>query len=163
MRSAAFCAIMRAMNRQRLSLDTLIGQLAALGTVFVCVPVFAGTPQARSTAALQQVIGSAACDTDDQCRTVAIGNRACGGPEAYLAWSTRQTDPAELQEAVARYNATQAAAKLPGGRVSTCEFLSDPGAVCVPAAAVPAAAATNTAANRCQLRPRHGPAAQPSR
>ena len=163
MRRVAFCAIMRAMNRQRFSLGTLIGQLAALGIVFVCVPVFAGTPQARSRAALQQVIGNAACDTDYQCRTVAIGNRACGGPEAYLAWSTRQTDPAALQDAAARYNTTQAAAKPPGGQVSTCEFLSDPGAVCVPAAAVPAAAATDTAANRCQLRPRHGPAAQPSR
>ena len=163
MRRVAFCAIMRVMHRQRVLLDTLIGQLAALGIVFVCVPVFAGTTQAHASAALQQVIGSAACDTDDQCRTVAIGNRACGGPEAYLAWSTRQTDPAALQEAAARYNATQAAAKLPGGQVSTCEFLNDPGAVCVPAAAVPAAAVTDSAANRCQLRPRRGPAAQPSR
>ena len=161
MRCVAFCAIMRAMHRQRFSLDTLIGQLTSIGIVLVCVPVFAGTPQARSTASLQQVIGSAVCDTDAQCRTVAIGNRACGGPEAYLAWSTRQTDPAAVLEAAARYNATQAAANPPGGRVSTCEFLSDPGAVC--AAAPPTAAATDTAANRCQLRPRRGPAAQPSR
>ena len=150
---------MRAMHQKRVSPDTLLGQLAVLGIVFACVPAHAGTPQAHAKAALQQVIGSGACDTDDQCRTVAIGNRACGGPDAYLAWSVRQTDLAALQNAAARYNAAQVAAQPPGGRISICEFLSDPGAVCVPAPA----AANASAAKGCLLRPRGGPAALPSR
>lgn len=101
----------------------------------------AASPQAEALNALHALIGDAACSSDDQCRTVAIGNRACGGPDAYLAWSTQTTDAAALQAAVARYNALQAAEVPPGSRFSTCEFLADPGAACRPSAG----------GHRCQL------------
>src|SRR5690349_4713970 len=56
----------------------------------------ADTEPARALVAL---IGDAACDDDSQCRTIAMGAKACGGPAYYLAWSTKRTDAAALQQA----------------------------------------------------------------
>jgi len=66
------------------------------------------------------------CTSADQCRTAAVGNRACGGPRYYLVYCSRTTDSAALfakLKAVAdaenefnrRYNV-----------VSTCEFRMPP-------------------------------------
>jgi hypothetical protein len=94
---------------------------------------------------IQALVGTAACSTDADCRTSALGAKACGGPEAYIAWSARSTDEAALSRAVADYNAAQQATNLREGRVSNCELVTDPGAVCV---------ATGTAGGSCQLRQR---------
>jgi hypothetical protein len=91
---------------------------------------------------IQDLVGTAACSTDADCRTSAIGAKACGGPEAYIAWSVRVTDDAALRSALADYGAAQRAAITREGRVSNCEFVTDPGAVCV---------ATGTAGGSCQL------------
>jgi hypothetical protein len=99
---------------------------------------------------IQALVGTAACSTDADCRTSAIGAKACGGPEAYIAWSARVTDEAALGRALADYGAAQQAAITREGRVSNCEFVTDPGASCVPRGA---------AGGICQLqqRPRgHG-------
>ena len=75
------------------------------------------------------------CATADQCRTAAVGSRACGGPRYYLVYCSRTTDSAALfrkLDAVARaegeYNTRY---KI----VSTCEFRMPPtvalnGSVC---------------------------------
>ena len=34
-------------------------------------------------------VGDAACDAPQQCQTLAIGAKACGGPERYLASRTK--------------------------------------------------------------------------
>ena len=36
------------------------------------------------------------CTSADQCRTAAVGNRACGGPRYYLVYCSRTTDSAAL-------------------------------------------------------------------
>jgi hypothetical protein len=41
-------------------------------------------------AKMRAEIGEAACDDDAQCRSLGVGSRPCGGPEAYLAWSTKE-------------------------------------------------------------------------
>ena len=50
---------------------------------------------ADSAAAIRALIGDAACDSNAQCHAVGIGARACGGPSAYLAWSSLRTDASE--------------------------------------------------------------------
>lgn len=94
------------------------------------------------------MIGDAACSIDAQCRTVAVGAKSCGGPEAYLAWSLQRSDPLQLQRAAEAYNQAQSAAALGDGRVSNCQFVDDPGAVCRPASG------DGAAVGSCQLRPR---------
>jgi hypothetical protein len=81
-------------------------------------------------AGLRALIDDAACITDNQCRTIAIGTSACGGPERYLAWSTLRSDEADLRRAASAYPSDRLSAARRGGAYSTCRPLSDPGAQC---------------------------------
>ena len=80
-------------------------------------------------------IGDAACDTDAQCRTLGVGSKACGGPEGYVAWSSKVNGKGtRLSElAAAHSNARQAENERSGLR-SNCSVTPDPGAVCRPRA-----------------------------
>jgi hypothetical protein len=79
---------------------------------------------------IQALIGNAACTDSSQCRTVAVGARACGGPQGYLAWSTLQTDGDALSTLAERYKAERQAQIKEKGEISDCRFLADPGATC---------------------------------
>lgn len=90
--------------------------------------------QAEGSAALlrqiQAQLGDAACDTDDQCRSVGVGAKACGGPEAYLPSSTLTAGPAGLASLVERYRQARQVENERSGVVSNCMVTPDPGAVC---------------------------------
>lgn len=75
-------------------------------------------------------VGDAVCDAPKQCQTLAIGAKACGGPERYLAWSNKNSDGKALT-ALARTQA-EASRKLQqaDGMMSTCAIVTDPGATC---------------------------------
>ena len=110
----------------------------------------AATATAGGTAALYARIeaarGAAACDTDDQCHTIGVGAKACGGPEQYLAWSSRNDDGTRLRALVAEHSAARRADDMKRGVVSNCAMALDPGATC--------------AAGHCVLRaPATGPGA----
>lgn len=105
-------------------------------------------PGAALQAEVQRLIGRAACTTDAQCRTLALGARACGGPDSFVAWSVRGTDQAALRRAAARYTEWQAQEQARRGTVSICMVETDPGAVCSkPGTAEPAGG------GRCVLNP----------
>jgi len=78
---------------------------------------------------IESLIGKAPCQHDTDCRTVAVGWNACGGPQRYLAWSLRATSEQALQAAIAARQ-SQASATLPGRDASVCIVLQDPGAFC---------------------------------
>ena len=75
-------------------------------------------------------IGPASCSSASQCRTVAVGHKACGGPESYLAWSTAVSQESRLQAAVAAHAEARRRENEQSGRVSDCMMLADPGARC---------------------------------
>lgn len=77
-------------------------------------------------------IGDAACDSDAQCHTVAIGAKPCGGPDAYLAWSNKVSNAGALADLAARYRAAREADNARSGLRSDCAFVPDPGALCLP-------------------------------
>ena len=106
----------------------------------------AANPAERAAAqrAVAVLVGDAPCRQDSECLTIALPDQACGGTQAWLAYSTRSTDSAALRQALQR----QAAAATPGA-ASTCGIVADPGAVCLPA---PTAA--DAQARGCRLRPR---------
>lgn len=79
---------------------------------------------------IQAEIGDAACDNTQQCKTVAIGHKACGGPETYMAWSSKRSDPAKIASLTAAYAAERKADNTKSGRMSTCSLMMDPGATC---------------------------------
>jgi hypothetical protein len=91
-------------------------------------------------AAIKSEVGEARCDGPQQCRSVAIGAKPCGGPDGYLAWSTGQTDEARLTPLLARYAAARTEENRRANMSSTCVMETNPGVSCQ--------------ASRCTLRPR---------
>jgi hypothetical protein len=112
--------------------------LLACVTCVACAATSGGpakpTPPAFATgdtlAQIRARIGNAACTDSTQCHTLAIGARACGGPQAYLPWSSAQTDGAALAVLADTFKREREAAIAASGEMSTCQFLPDPGATC---------------------------------
>lgn len=75
-------------------------------------------------------IGDAACDNSQQCRTLAYGHKACGGPEKYLAYSTRRSDSARLSDLARQLADERRRQDEREGMMSTCSVVIDPGATC---------------------------------
>lgn len=87
-----------------------------------------------NTDALWQKITSAnadlSCDTGSQCHSIGVGSRACGGPENYMAWSSRNGDGAQLKALVAEHSTIRREQDKHNGMLSVCSMISDPGASC---------------------------------
>ena len=110
---------------------------------------------ARSTgslAAIAELIGDARCDSDAQCRTIAVGANPCGGPDAYLPWSTQRTDAAALKARANRHAVNTRKMNERSGMASTCEMVMDPGAHCTFGGATAMESGTG-GAGVCRLRP----------
>jgi hypothetical protein len=93
-------------------------------------PKAPAAPAGDTLAQIRALIGDAACTDSSQCHTLAVGARPCGGPQAYLPWSSAKTDGAALAVLGERYRKEREAAIAASGELSTCQFLPDPGAVC---------------------------------
>lgn len=79
---------------------------------------------------VEVLVGDARCRADADCRSASAGEQACGGPAGFFAWSTRVTDERALAAALQARDAQQRRAAAAGGRVSTCQVRTDPGARC---------------------------------
>lgn len=121
----------------------VIGMLSALAAMVVCGCSMAAasspamgandlSAESSSLAAqLQQQIGDAPCSSDAQCHTVAWGQKACGGPERWVPWSTQTTDAKTVNGLAQRLSTARKADHVRSGGVSTCFIQADPGARCV--------------------------------
>ena len=96
----------------------------------VQTPPAAANRTADLLARIEAERGDAACDTASQCHSIAIGNKACGGPERYMAWSSKANDGTRLRALVAEHAAARKADDAKSGMASTCSFVTDPGATC---------------------------------
>lgn len=94
----------------------------------------AADPGDSGLASIEQLIGDAPCHSDAECRVIGVGAKACGGPQAYRAWSTSATDAQALQERVDRDAATRRAELQRRGMRSNCSITPAPDVVCKPAA-----------------------------
>lgn len=93
-------------------------------------PVASAAPAATLIEQITAEVGSAACDSNAQCKTLAIGSKACGGPERYIAYSTKQSDVGRLTRLASADAAAKKAANERSGMVSNCMMAVDPGATC---------------------------------
>ena len=82
-------------------------------------------------AQIQAEVGAAACDSSQQCQTIAIGAKACGGPDSYLAWSTKNNDGKKLKALAQAHAEASRKQQQADGMMSTCAIVTDPGASCV--------------------------------
>ena len=103
-----------------------------IASASACSHAQAPAPAPEPTlASLQAEAVVAPCTADTECRTVPVGARACGGPEAYLPWSVRAPGADEWRASVAAYTAASERAQAAAGDVmSTCVMQEDPGARC---------------------------------
>jgi len=123
-----------------LPLLRLCGAVALSAAFAACSGAASSAPAAAPAAApvmasslVQQIhaaIGDAACDAAAQCKTMAVGHKACGGPESYVAYSTKAGNAAKIVSLGAAYEAESRSQTLKGGMVSTCSMVMDPGATC---------------------------------
>ena len=81
-------------------------------------------------AQIQAEVGAAACDSTQQCHTLAIGAKACGGPERYLAWSSKEHDGKKLKALAQAQAEASRKQQQADGMMSTCAIVTDPGATC---------------------------------
>jgi hypothetical protein len=91
-------------------------------------PAAAAPP--ATLAQIQALVGTPSCSSDSQCHSLAVGAKPCGGPEAYLAWSSAHTNPEKIRALGERYAAERKAEGTRRGMVSDCRFQLDPGAQC---------------------------------
>jgi len=94
-------------------------------------PAAGETESVRLGRELRAMVGSAACSSDSQCRSLAFGAKACGGPAGYLAWSTQGSDEQKLKALAVRQADAQRREIEASGLRSNCMFVADPGASCV--------------------------------
>ncbi|MBV8034557.1 hypothetical protein [Roseateles sp.] len=113
----------------------LLSPLLALSALASCAQTPPASPaeaeSQRLGRELHALIGPAACSADLQCRTVAVGAKACGGPAGYVAWSTQSTDAPRLAELARRQAEAQRREIEASGMLSNCAMVVDPGAACV--------------------------------
>ena len=116
-----------------------LAALAGLG-LQACQAQTGAVDEAALLARIRGAVGEAKCSDNSQCRTLAIGEKPCGGPEQWLPYSsaTAPVEPlkawsAELSAAAKRRNASS-------GMAGNCSYTPDPGAACVAGRCVAVAA-----------------------
>lgn len=120
---------MQALGRAGRGAAAVLASLGLLGSSACALPQGEGPQALRERIA--HAVGAAPCDADAQCRTLPLGARACGGPSAWLAYSERQGDAAQLQRWADELARAERAQQQREGRMSICSVLPDPGAQCV--------------------------------
>jgi len=109
----------------------LLAAVLATSTLASCAQTPAEPESQRLAREMRELIGPARCTSDQQCRTLPVGAKACGGPAGYWAWSTEGTDAARLAALAARQADAQRRENEVSGLRSNCAMVSDPGAACV--------------------------------
>ena len=109
----------------------IAGQAAAVDPA--AAPASAAT-SASLHARITALIGEAECDSQGQCHRVGIGAKPCGGPEGWLAWSDKVTDPQALQREVQALAQVSIAENKRSGLASDCMMRPEPTVVCRPRA-----------------------------
>ena len=66
------------------------------------------------------------CSSAGECRTAAVGSRACGGPRYYLVYCSRTTDSAALFKKLDAVAAAEREFNTKYQIMSTCEFRMPP-------------------------------------
>lgn len=132
---------------------TILMLIAATGLLATAVMACASKPPAREEPPpraetmetllkrLRELEATSTCQSTAECHTLAIGERLCGGPSAWLAMSSANLP--EARSVGERYTALHKAANVKAaasGMASTCEILPEPGVACV--------------AGYCRLQPR---------
>ena len=86
--------------------------------------------EAAARQRIETEINGAPCTQDAQCKTLAVGEKACGGPQGWMAWSVLAGRPEVLNGLAGELAAMQRQRYQRSGMMSDCRFVPDPGAMC---------------------------------
>jgi hypothetical protein len=75
---------------------------------------------------IKEEIGDARATNLTQCRSIAFGDKPCGGPASYLASSVAKTDEAKLKALVDDYNQQSKNYNIARKVLSDCMYVSAP-------------------------------------
>lgn len=90
----------------------------------------ANTSGSKTLTELRQLGRAVDCTSDQQCKTVAVGAKSCGGPESFMVYSTANTSPEKVNAVAERYRKERELENKLSGLASDCRMLMDPGAQC---------------------------------
>ena len=80
--------------------------------------------------AIHELTDDKSCDTSEQCKVLAVGSRACGGPNEYLVYSTHTTDVETVEQLAEKLTAQESQYNAISGMVSICQHLTRPATQC---------------------------------
>jgi hypothetical protein len=73
-------------------------------------------------------VSNLACDNSNQCKSIGVGKRQCGGPDGYVTYSIKTVNESELETLVNQYNNS---ITFPPGSSGICVVPNTPIAACI--------------------------------
>lgn len=86
--------------------------------------------QGELKASIDAQIGEARCGKDEDCKALAIGANPCGGPEAYQAYSTLDTEVDKLKTLAKKYKTVRKTLHAKTGTMGACVVIPEPQVHC---------------------------------
>jgi hypothetical protein len=80
---------------------------------------------------LKTLTADSQCDNSAQCKVVAVGSRACGGPSSYLVYSNKTANEQAVEQLSKKITSLESQFNAENSMVSICQHLMAPGAQCV--------------------------------
>ncbi len=80
---------------------------------------------------IEEFAKNKACTGGDNCRSMAVGSKPCGGPTSYIIYSLSKTDEKVLSEKVKQYTDLQKELNIKYNRISDCSLLIPPTVDCL--------------------------------
>jgi len=84
----------------------------------------------QTLVSIKKIIGSGKCSDNTSCAAVAIGQKACGGPQNFLPYSTQNTDVTRLTALSRKHQNLNRQLNKITGRMSNCMLLRAPMVSC---------------------------------
>lgn len=75
---------------------------------------------------MEQEAGDASAQRLEQCRVVPVGAKTCGGPQAFVIYSTAVSDERKLQELARQYTEAEEKYNRVAQVMSTCSYVIPP-------------------------------------
>ena len=80
---------------------------------------------------IEEYAKNKACSGGDNCRTMAMGSKPCGGPTSYIIYSLSKTDEKQLSDKVKQYTDLEKELNIKYNRMSDCSLLMPPTVECL--------------------------------
>ena len=103
----------------------------SLLVLLMASPSFADDAQINLAKEILSMTADETCDTDEQCKSVGLGDKPCGGFNEYRIYSLKSVDEPALLAKVLKYNQADKENNLKNNMASTCDILLQPATSCV--------------------------------